>query len=71
MLINLLSNAVKFTERGFVELSVEVTAERSDSVGLRFAVVDTGIGIERSHLSSLTDPFSQASTEVGSRYGGA
>jgi signal transduction histidine kinase len=71
VLINLLSNAVKFTERGFVELSVELTAERSESVGLRFAVVDTGFGIEQSHISSLTDAFSQASTEVGSRYGGA
>ncbi|HEX2255851.1 MAG TPA: ATP-binding protein [Afifellaceae bacterium] len=71
VLTNLLSNAVKFTERGFVELSVELIAERGDSVGLRLAVVDTGIGIEQSHLSTLTDAFSKASTDVGSRYGGA
>jgi signal transduction histidine kinase len=71
VLSNLLSNAVKFTERGFVELSAELTAEQGDSVGLRFAVTDSGVGIEQNHLSSLTDAFSEASSEVGSRYGGA
>jgi PAS domain S-box-containing protein len=70
VLSNLLSNAVKFTARGFVELSVELTAEKGHSVGLRFAVSDSGIGIEQSHLSSVTDPFSEASSEVGARYGG-
>jgi PAS domain S-box-containing protein len=71
VLSNLLSNAVKFTERGFVEMSAELTVEQSDSVGLRFAVTDSGIGIEQSHLSSVSDAFSEASAEVGSRYGGA
>ena len=70
VLSNLLSNAVKFTERGYVELAIELTAEEIDTAKLRFAVTDTGIGIEPSHIPSLTDPFSQASTEVGSRYGG-
>ncbi len=70
VLSNLLSNAVKFTERGFVELSIERIAERSDAVILRFAVEDTGIGIEPDHLATLTDAFSQASIEVGSHYGG-
>jgi PAS domain S-box-containing protein len=71
VLSNLLSNAVKFTERGFVKLSAELTAEQCDSVALRFVVTDSGIGIEQSHLSSVTDAFSEASAEVGSRYGGA
>ena len=71
VLSNLLSNAVKFTERGFVELSAEWTAEQGDSVRLRFVVTDSGIGIEQNHLSSVTDAFSEASSEVGFRYGGA
>jgi PAS domain S-box-containing protein len=70
VLSNLLSNAVKFTERGFVELSAELTAENGERVGLRFTVTDSGIGIDQRHLSSVTDPFSEASSEVGSRYGG-
>jgi PAS domain S-box-containing protein len=70
VLSNLLSNAVKFTQQGFVKVSVELTATQDNSVGLRFAVTDTGIGIEREHLSSVTDAFSLASTEIGSRYGG-
>jgi PAS domain S-box-containing protein len=71
VLSNLVSNAVKFTERGFVKLSAQLTGEQRDTVGLRFAVTDSGIGIEQSHLSSVTDAFSAASAEVGSRYGGA
>ncbi len=67
---NLLSNAIKFTPRGLVELAIELTEQKSTSVRLRLAVTDTGIGIEDSHLSSVTDAFSEASTKVGSRYGG-
>ncbi len=71
VLSNLLSNAVKFTEQGFVEIAVELVAEHDHQVALRFAVSDTGVGIEQSHVSSVTDPYSKASTEVGSHYGGA
>jgi PAS domain S-box-containing protein len=67
---NLLSNAIKFTQNGFVEVVVELIEQQSKSVRLRLAVTDTGIGIEHTHLSSVTDAFSEASTKVGSRYGG-
>lgn len=71
VLSNLLSNAVKFTDQGIVELKVDLVETSADSIVLRFAVRDTGIGIEKGHLASITDPFSQASAEVGIRYGGA
>src|SRR6202011_2292636 len=44
-LVNLVSNAIKFTEKGHVDLLVAVEEESDRSVTLRFAVVDTGIGI--------------------------
>ena len=47
VLSNLLSNSVKFTERGLVELSVELAAKPRNSVRLRFVVADTGMGIEQ------------------------
>ena len=70
VLMNLLGNAVKFTERGLVSLTVaprETTAER---VTLEFAVSDTGIGIAADRLPFIFNEFTQASAEIGEKYGG-
>jgi PAS domain S-box-containing protein len=66
VLINLLSNAVKFTERGGVDFSVGQTA----SGDLRFAVRDTGIGIDPSSKDRLLEPFTQADASTTRRFGG-
>ena len=71
VLSNLLSNAVKFTDQGVVELNVDFIKRDADSIVLRFAVRDTGIGIKKTQVASITDPFSEASAQVGIRYGGA
>jgi signal transduction histidine kinase len=57
VLTNLADNALKFTPRGG---SVSVSCERFDQ-GVRFAVTDTGRGIEPEHLAKIFDPFWQAS----------
>ncbi|HEU0079118.1 MAG TPA: GAF domain-containing sensor histidine kinase, partial [Longimicrobiaceae bacterium] len=54
IVLNLAGNAVKFTDRGFVELSVE-TAD--DIVVL--AVRDTGPGIPAEQIGRIFDPFVQ------------
>lgn len=54
ILLNLLGNAVKFTERGSVNLSVEM---KNDLV--YFEVSDTGIGIPEKDLPFIFKPFSQ------------
>ncbi|WP_298821829.1 sensor histidine kinase [Chloroflexus sp.] len=69
VLINLLSNAAKFTENGFIRL--EVAREQRDGIdGIRFAVIDSGIGIPRDQQHKLFRPFSQIDQSVTRRYEG-
>jgi PAS domain S-box-containing protein len=58
VLLNLLGNAIKFTQRGEVNLQVDVQAAPALAM-LRFVVVDTGIGISAEDLDSLFQPFRQ------------
>ncbi|MBF0296069.1 MAG: PAS domain S-box protein [Magnetococcales bacterium] len=71
VLTNLCDNAVKFTHRGEVEVTVESMALEAQSVALRFAVRDTGIGISQEQLQLLFQPFQQADTSTTRRYGGS
>ena len=68
VLTNLVSNSLKFTERGGVTVSVSRLG--GDIEGMRFAVHDTGIGIERTKQAAIFDSFSQADSSTTRRYGG-
>ncbi|MEO5860882.1 MAG: ATP-binding protein [Burkholderiales bacterium] len=70
VLINLLSNAIKFTERGEVVLRIGVFQEDVDSLGLRFEIIDTGIGIPLEAHARIFDSFTQADQSTTRRYGG-
>jgi len=60
ILLNLVQNAVKFTEQGEVSLKVSHGSPMAEGkASLRFAVRDTGVGIESSNLTRLFRPFSQ------------
>ena len=62
ILVNLLSNAVKFTpEKGLIRLEVKQNNTENTVI---FAVRDTGIGIEKSALSRLFNPFEQVNSEL-------
>src|SRR6266849_938451 len=69
VLMNLIGNAIKFTEQGEVVVSVSAAATNG-SVGLRFAVRDTGIGIAPEHIGSVFKEFTQADSTTTRRYGG-
>ena len=71
VIINLLGNAFKFTSEGFVALEVGV-AEGStvEKPKLRFAVADSGIGIDLSSGVNLFDSFNQADASTTRKYGG-
>ncbi len=69
ILMNLLSNACKFTRDGRIDLVVE-RVTHDGRPWFRFAVSDTGIGIEIDDVERLFSPFVQADSSTTRRYGG-
>ncbi|MBC7664146.1 MAG: response regulator [Caulobacter sp.] len=71
VLLNLCSNAVKFTEQGeIVVMTVKADGVHADRVMLRFAVRDTGIGMDGDQLARLFQPFDQLDGSITRKYGG-
>ncbi|HDL9481660.1 TPA: two-component sensor histidine kinase BarA [Vibrio cholerae] len=70
VLTNLVGNSIKFTERGNIDVSVEMRALRDDVIDLQFMVRDTGIGISERQQAQLFQAFSQADASISRRYGG-
>ncbi|MES2741882.1 MAG: response regulator [Pseudomonadota bacterium] len=70
VIVNLLGNAIKFTESGKISVKVEVVAEDSQAVSLRFEVHDTGIGVASEARSRIFDSFSQADGSTTRKHGG-
>jgi two-component system sensor histidine kinase RpfC len=62
---NLVNNALKFTPKGGVTLRVEPSA-----AGVRFEVVDTGIGIPLEKQETLFERFVRVDESATRRYGG-
>ncbi|MGE4442648.1 MAG: response regulator [Desulfomicrobium sp.] len=73
ILVNLGGNAIKFTRNGTVRLAV-LRAEDGQfpegAVTLRFAVSDTGIGIDAAVLPRLFESYVQADASTARVYGG-
>ncbi len=70
VLINLLGNAVKFTEKGELELSIEVAEETEQTLLLHSKIRDTGIGIDPSKTDAIFEAFKQADGSTTRQYGG-
>jgi signal transduction histidine kinase/DNA-binding response OmpR family regulator len=70
VIFNLLGNAIKFTESGKITLRVAVAQEDPQSVGLRFEVHDTGIGVSSEARARIFDSFSQADGSTTRKHGG-
>jgi signal transduction histidine kinase len=65
ILFNMLSNAAKFTKKGTVTLAI--SKDKSD---IKFAVRDTGIGMNEEQLGKVFEEFTQADTSTSKDYGG-
>jgi len=70
ILVNLVGNAVKFTNAGSILVRAAVESSLADRVQVRFAVVDTGIGIPQDKQAVIFQPFAQADGSMTRKYGG-
>jgi len=75
VLLNLLGNAIKFSKKtgnegAQVSLSVTPCVLPGGADGVRFAVVDTGIGMGPEVVAKLFQPFTQADESTARKFGG-
>jgi PAS domain S-box-containing protein len=71
IMLNLVSNAIKFTPTGGrVQVKGELLAETPDTLTVRFAVTDTGVGMEPEVLTRIFESFTQAYADTARRFGG-
>jgi len=70
IILNLVSNAVKFTSTGAITVSVQLMDEDDETVSIKFAVKDTGIGIPENKVNDVFENFQQANTDTSRLYGG-
>lgn len=74
ILTNLIGNGLKFTEKGGLTIRVLNKTRHikpmAGHIGLRFEVVDTGIGMTADVAAKLFQPFTQADNSTTRRFGG-
>jgi signal transduction histidine kinase/CheY-like chemotaxis protein/ligand-binding sensor domain-containing protein len=70
VILNLVGNAIKFTESGEVVLSATLQERDDHGALVRFAVRDTGIGIQAEKHEEIFQVFEQADSSTTRQYGG-
>ena len=70
ILMNLVSNALKFTQEGHIFIDVRETVRGPEMIELRFAVIDSGIGITPDDQTILFKPFFQVDRPNHRKRGG-
>lgn len=71
ILTNLLANAVKFTDKGQIEVTVNLKSENAEHSCLALSVADTGVGIAPDKIDVIFDKFIQADASVARSHGGS
>ena len=74
ILLNLCGNALKFTHDGSVTVRVSTKIKKikapKQGLGLRFEIIDTGIGMPKEVCKKLFQSFTQADNSTSRKYGG-
>ncbi len=69
VLDNLISNAIRFTDKGYINLTVDYQSNDTKKL-LRFTVSDTGVGIPDSALDTLFDSLDKDTNLINSSFTG-
>jgi len=69
ILTNLVGNAIKFTKDGEIIIKANLI-NNENALEFHCSVIDTGIGIPESKLTSLFDEFTQVDASTTRKYGG-
>jgi CheY-like chemotaxis protein len=64
------SNKVNDNDNDEHDKNLKVSSNNDDQVVLKFAVTDTGIGIDSDHLSNIFCQYNQAAPAIAAAYGG-
>jgi signal transduction histidine kinase/ActR/RegA family two-component response regulator/HPt (histidine-containing phosphotransfer) domain-containing protein len=67
---NLVGNALKFTPAGSVRVELQVAESTDVESLLRFAIIDSGVGMSQAQRDKLFQPFTQADASTTRRFGG-
>jgi PAS domain S-box-containing protein len=67
---NLIINAIKFTEKGRIDIFLNIKSKTPSEMQLEINVRDTGVGLDEQELNKLFERFSQAVTSAH-KYGGS
>jgi len=70
VLTNIAGNAIKFTERGRVDVRIDLEGRTDTTAALRFSVADTGIGVPADRHTAVFHAFTQVDSSTTRRYGG-
>lgn len=70
-LLKLVDNALKFTERGLVDIRVELDTSAGSAPMVRFAILDTGPGVSQEAAQRLFKPFSPGDSSYARKEQGA
>lgn len=70
IITNLVGNAIKFTDKGSVQLKLQLEDIKDGKVHIRCEIIDTGIGIDEQQQASLFQAFGQADSSISRRFGG-
>lgn len=67
---NLMDNAIKFTDSGSISVYIDKTTDHKGIDYIAIKIKDTGIGINKIHLSQIFDAFRQVSEGSTRKYEG-
>jgi len=70
VIVNLMGNAAKFTEKGEIELRLDIDEKKDGIISIHVCVRDTGIGIPKRRLQTIFDAFKQVDGSITRKYGG-